>query len=83
MKTRDEWREYIVSRAELHCRLLRLLPEEQPLARVQPPGLATMLGALRAELTHRASVSERSQDEIEQGIETVLWRRISDEQEAA
>lgn len=83
MRTRDQWREYIVSRAELHCRLLKLLGDEEPLARVQPAGLATLLGTLCAELTHRASVSGKSQEEIEQGIEHVLWNRIRDEREAA
>ena len=83
MRTRDEWREYVIRRAELHCRLLNLLPDDQPLAHVQPPGLATMLGALCADLTHRATVSERPQEEIEEGIERVLWNRIRDEREAA
>lgn len=83
MKTRDEWREYIVARAELHCRLLRLLGDEQPLAAVQPPGLATMLGALCADLVHRANVSESTEQEVEEGIERVLWNRIRNEQEAA
>jgi hypothetical protein len=85
MRTRDQWREYIVGRAELHCRLLKLLGDDAPLATVQPAGLATLLGTLCAELTHRASVSERPQDEVERGIETVLWRRIRDrdEREAA
>lgn len=83
MRTRDQWREYIVGRAELHCRLLKLLPEDQPLASVRPAGLATLLGTLCAELTHRATVSECTEQEIEQGIETVLWNRIRHGQEAA
>jgi hypothetical protein len=83
VKTRDAWREYIIGRAELHCRLLKLLRDDQPLATLQPPGLATMLGALCAELTHRATVSERTQEEIELGVERVLWNRIRHDQEAA
>lgn len=83
MRTRDQWREYIVGRAELNCRLLKLLGDDEPLARVQPAGLATLLGALCAELTHRASVSERPEGEIEQGIEKVLWNRIRHDREAA
>lgn len=83
MKTRDQWREYIVSRAELNCRLLKLLGDDEPLARIQPPGFATLLGALCAELTHRATVSDKSDDEIERGVETVLWNRIRNEREAA
>jgi hypothetical protein len=83
MKSRDEWRNYIVGRAELHCRLLKLLGEDQPLVHVQPAGLATLLGTLCAELVHRASVSELSENEVEQGIETVLWNRIRDERQAA
>jgi hypothetical protein len=83
MRTRDQWREYIVGRAELHCRLLKLLANDQPLASVRPVGLATMLGALCAELTYRATVSEKAEQEIEQGIETVLWNRIRHDREAA
>lgn len=78
MRTRDDWRQYIIGRAELHCRLLKLLPDDQPLASVRPAGLATLLGTLCSELTHRASVSERTEQEIEQGIESCLWRRVKD-----
>jgi hypothetical protein len=83
VRTRDQWREYIIGRAEHCCRLLKLLKDDQPLATLQPPGLATMLGALCAELTHRASVSEHTEQDIEQGIERVLWNRIRHDREAA
>lgn len=78
MRTRDDWRQYIIGRAELHCWLLKLLPDDQPLASVRPAGLATLLGTLCSELTHRASVSECTEQEIEQGIESCLWRRVKD-----
>lgn len=83
MRDREKWREYIIGRAELHCRLLELLPDDQPLASLRPAGLATMLGALCAELTYRASVSDKSEQEIEQGIEQVMWNRIRHDREAA
>lgn len=83
MRTRDDWRAYIRARAELHCRLLKLIREDEQLACLQPPGLATLVGALCATLTHRATSSDSSQNEIELGIETVLWNRIQSERKAA
>lgn len=83
MRTRDEWRAHIQSRAELHCKLLRLIRDDQQLAQLQPPGFAALVGTLCADLTHRATTSEKTEQEIEQGIEAVLWNRIRDERDAA
>lgn len=83
MRTHGEWRAYINARAELHCRLCGLLPDDQPLASIQPPGLATILGALCAHLVHIAMESELSEQETEQALERVLWNRIRHDEEAA